>query len=218
MKNLRSPKCQCGKTKNPNGNCDGSHVNSKKTLSKIALVFALIFSAFTLQSFVSSDNVKVKNSSIEWKGEKVVGSHEGTITLKSSELIFKNNTLKGGSFVIDMTTIACTDLTGEYKGKLEGHLKSDDFFSVSSFPTSKLVITKASKSSKDSYKVSAKLTVKGITKNIDFVAQIKGNNLSATILVDRTLFNVKYGSGSFFENLGDNMIYDDFEIKVNLEI
>ena len=218
MKNLRSPKCQCGKTKNPNGNCDGSHANSKNSLSKIALVFALIFSAFTLQSFISSDNVKVKNSSIEWKGEKVVGSHEGTIDLKSSELIFKNNTLKGGSFVIDMTTIACTDLTGEYKGKLEGHLKSDDFFSVSSFPTSKLVITKASKSSKESYKVSAKLTVKGITKNIDFVVQIKGNNLSATILVDRTLFNVKYGSGSFFENLGDNMIYDDFEIKVNLEI
>lgn len=218
MKNLRSPKCQCGKTKNPNGNCDGSHVNSKNSLSKIGLVFALIFSAFTLQSFVSSDNVKVKNSSIEWKGEKVVGSHEGTIALKSSELIFKNNTLKGGSFVIDMTTIACTDLTGEYKRQLEGHLKSDDFFSVSSFPTSKLVITKASKSSKDSYKVSAKLTVKGITKNIDFVAQIKGNNLSATILVDRTLFNVRYGSGSFFENLGDNMIYDDFEIKVNLEI
>ena len=117
-----------------------------------------------------------------------------------------------------MTTIACTDLTGEYKGKLEGHLKSDDFFSVSNFPTSKLVITKASKSSKESYKVSAKLTVKGITKNIDFVAQIKGNKLSATILVDRTQFNVKYGSGSFFQNLGDNMIYDEFEIKVNLEI
>tara|TARA_Y100000385_G_C13044780_1_gene616941 strand:- start:537 stop:1193 length:657 start_codon:yes stop_codon:yes gene_type:complete len=218
MKNLRSPKCQCGKTKNPNGNCDGSHANSKNSLSKIALVFALIFSAFTLQSFTSSDNVKVKNSSIEWKGEKVVGSHEGTIALKSSELIFKNNILKGGSFVIDMTTIACTDLKGEYKGKLEGHLKSDDFFSVSNFPTSKLVISKASKSSKDSYKVSAKLTIKGITKNIDFVAQIKGNKLSATILVDRTLFNVKYGSGSFFQNLGDNMIYDDFEIKVNLEI
>ena len=81
------------------------------------------------------------------KEKKVVGSHEGTIALKSSELIFKNNTLKGGSFVIDMTTIACTDLTGEYKGKLEGHPKSDDFFSVSSFPTSKLVITKASKGS-----------------------------------------------------------------------
>ena len=218
MKNLRSPNCQCGKTKNPNGNCDGSHANSKNRLSKTALVFALIFSALTLQSFTSSDNVKVKNSSIEWKGEKVVGSHEGTITLKSSELIFKNNTLKGGSFVIDMTTIACTDLTGEYKAKLEVHLKSDDFFSVSNFPTSKLVITKASKSSKDSYKVSAKLTVKGITKNIDFVAQIKGNKLSATILVDRTRFNVKYGSGSFFQNLGDNMIYDVFEIKVNLEI
>lgn len=218
MKNLKSPKCQCGKTKNPNGNCDGSHSNSKNSLSKIALVFVLIFSAFTLQSFTSSDKVKVKNSSIEWKGEKVVGSHEGTIALKSSELIFKNNTLKGGSFVIDMTTIACTDLTGEYKGKLEGHLKSDDFFSVSHFPTSKLVISKVSKSSKDSYKVSAKLTVKGITKNIDFVAQIKGNKLSATILVDRTQFNVKYGSGSFFQNLGDNMIYDEFEIKVNLEI
>ena len=119
---------------------------------------------------------------------------------------------------MDMTTILCTDLSGEYKSNLEGHLKSDDFFSVSNFPTSKIVITEVSKSSNDNYNISAKLTIKGITQNINFIAKVKDNNLSATITLDRTKFNVKYGSGSFFENLGDNMIYDDFEIKVTLEI
>jgi len=218
MKNLRAPKCQCGNTKNPNGNCDGSHAKSRSYVSKIAFALTFVLSTFLFQSFTINDNVKVKNSTVEWKGEKVVGSHEGTISLKSSELIFKNNILDGGSFVMDMESITCTDLTGEYKGNLEGHLKSDDFFSVSKYPTSTLVITKVSKSSNGGYNVNAELTIKGITKSIDFVAQLKDNNLSATIIIDRTQFDVKYGSGSFFESLGDNMIYDDFEIKVLLEI
>jgi len=218
MKNLRSPKCQCGKTKNPNGNCDGSHANSKHSLSKIAFVFALIFSAFTLQSFTPNDNVKVKNSSIEWKGEKVVGSHEGTIALKSAELIYDGKKLTGGNFIMDMTTINCTDLSGEYKGKLEGHLKSDDFFGVAKHPTSSLNITKATKTSGNSYQINAKLSIKGVTQNIEFTATVKGKKLTADIPVDRTKFGIKYGSGSFFDSLGDNMIYDEFKIKVNLEI
>lgn len=218
MTDQRLPKCGCGKTKDVNGNCDGSHANKRSIGSKIILSLTLILATFTFQSFTVKDKVEVKNSTIEWKGEKVVGFHEGTIALKSSELFFENNTLKGGSFTMDMTTILCTDLSGEYKSNLEGHLKSDDFFSVSNFPTSKIVITEVSKSSNDNYNISAKLTIKGITQNINFIAKVKDNNLSATITLDRTKFNVKYGSGSFFENLGDNMIYDDFEIKVTLEI
>jgi polyisoprenoid-binding protein YceI len=218
MTNSRSPKCKCGKTKDVNGNCDGSHANNKRFGSKIIFSLTLIVASFAFQSFTINDKVEVKNSTIEWKGEKVVGSHQGTITLKSSELIFQENMLKGGNFTMDMTTILCADLSGEYKEKLEGHLKSDDFFSVSNFPTSKIVITKVNKSSDDNYNINAKLTIKGITQNINFIAKVTAKNLSATITIDRTKFNVKYGSGNFFENLGDNMIYDDFEIKVNLEI
>jgi polyisoprenoid-binding protein YceI len=117
-----------------------------------------------------------------------------------------------------MTSITCTDLTGEYKSNLEGHLKSDDFFSISNYPTANLVITKVSKPTKDNYNISAKLTIKGITQNIDFVAKVNGKTLSTTLVIDRTKFNIKYGSGSFFDSLGDNMIYDDFELKVKLEI
>jgi polyisoprenoid-binding protein YceI len=147
-----------------------------------------------------------------------VGSHEGTISLKSAGLIYEGKKLTGGSFVIDMTSITCTDLTGEYKSNLEGHLKSDDFFSISNYPTANLVITKVSKTTKDNYNISAKLTIKGITQNIDFVAKVNGKTLSTTLVIDRTKFNIKYGSGSFFDSLGDNMIYDDFELKVKLEI
>jgi polyisoprenoid-binding protein YceI len=218
MKSLRTPKCKCGKTNDKNGNCDGSHANLRDKLSKVVLGLVLFLTAFVFQSFTTGDNVKVKSSSIEWKGEKVVGSHEGTIALKSAELIYKGKKLKGGNFVIDMTSITCTDLSGEYKGKLEGHLKSDDFFGVAKHPTSTLNITKVTSKSANNYSIDATLTIKGITKAINFDATTKGKKLSATINVDRTKYVIKYGSGSFFDSLGDNMIYDDFEIQVNLEI
>ena len=73
-----------------------------------------------------------------WKGYKVTGSHVGIITIKSGHLNFDKDILTGGSFEIDMSTITVTDLEGEYKGKLEGHLKSDDFFGVEKFPTATL--------------------------------------------------------------------------------
>lgn len=171
-----------------------------------------------LQSFTPNDTIKVKTSTVEWKGEKVVGSHEGTISLKSADLIYDNKKLKGGNFVMDMSTIVCTDLSGEYKNKLEGHLKSDDFFSVQKFPTSSLTIKKVSKVQDNRYNISAELTIKGISKAIDFTAEEVENRLNATIKIDRTDFDIRYGSGSFFENLGDNMIYDEFEIKLSLEI
>ena len=218
MKSTRVVKCKCGKTKDPNGNCDGSHAKPQSKLTRLSLALMFLLGGFVLQSFAPSDNINVKSSTIEWKGEKVVGSHEGTISLKSAGLIYEGKKLTGGSFVIDMTSITCTDLTGEYKSNLEGHLKSDDFFSISNYPTANLVITKVSKPTKDNYNISAKLTIKGITQNIDFVAKVNGKTLSTTLAIDRTKFNIKYGSGSFFDSLGDNMIYDDFELKVKLEI
>lgn len=119
---------------------------------------------------------------------------------------------------MDMTSISCTDLTGDSKSSLENHLKSADFFSVSKFPTSELIIKKAIKLTDNSYDISAMLTIKNITKDIRFVANMQGNSLNANIIIDRTEFDVRYGSGSFFDDLGDNMIMDDFEITVNLEL
>ena len=220
MKYERMAKCKCGKTKDVNGNCDGSHANPSKLIKKLTLSLSVVLIGLSLQSFTPTkkETINVTSSSIQWVGEKVVGSHQGMISLQSGELIYDGNQLVAGSFVIDMTSLTCTDLTGEYKSKLEGHLKSDDFFGVNKFETASLSITKVNKIKSKSHSVTAELTIKGITKTINFEAQIDKNNLNANIKIDRTKFDVKYGSGNFFDGLGDNMIYDEFELIVNLEI
>ena len=131
--------------------------------------------------------------------------------------MFDGDKLTGGEFVVDMPTLVSTDLEGESKGKLEGHLKSDDFFGVDSHGTSKLVFTNVSPSGKNSYEVTGDLTIKGITKPVTFDVSIYGSKATATLKVDRTNYDVKYGSGSFFENLGDKTIYDEFDLVVDLE-
>ena len=214
------PKCQCGKTKDPNGNCDGSHANKYKSLKNVALSIVVIFLGLTFQNFTSlkKNVVDVKTSSIQWKANKVVGSHEGEISLTSGELIYDDGNLVGGSFIIDMNSLICTDLSGEYKGKLEGHLKSEDFFSVETHATAGLVITNVQKVNSKKHTITADLTIKDITKSITFESNAEENKFAARIRIDRTQFDVKYGSGSFFDGLGDNMIYDEFDLTVSLVI
>jgi polyisoprenoid-binding protein YceI len=112
------------------------------------------------------------------------------------------------------------DLGGESKGKLEGHLKSDDFFGTEKFSTSNFTITKVIPQGTAKYKVVGNITIKGITQEIQFPAELKAVDGklvgTANIVIDRTKFNIKYGSGSFFDDLGDKTIYDDFELTVNI--
>ena len=115
-----------------------------------------------------------------------------------------------------MSTINCTDLSGIYKNKLEEHLNSADFFNVSNYPTSNLKIKKSSLLSENKYNVVADLTVKDVTESIEFEALFNNNIATANISIDRTKFDIKYGSGSFFEDLGDKIIYDNFELTVNI--
>lgn len=161
--------------------------------------------------------VKTSESTVTWKAYKVTGSHTGTVDLKEGALIFDEGTLTGGEFSVDMTSLISTDLEGEYKEKLEGHLKSDDFFGVNENPTSKLVFTQVKATGKNSYEVTGDLTIKGITKPLTFDVSIYGNKATATMKIDRAQYNVRYGSGSFFENLGDKTIYDEFDLVVDLE-
>jgi polyisoprenoid-binding protein YceI len=220
MKTSSAPKCKCGKTKDPNGNCDGSHANKSKSLKNIALSVLVLFLGMSFQNFTLLNDtvVKVETSSIQWKAKKVVGSHEGNILLQSGELMYEDGDLVGGNFIMDMNSLVCTDLSGEYKGKLEGHLKSEDFFSVNTYSTASLVITEVEKVNSKKHNITADLTIKGITKPISFEANAEKNKFQTKIQIDRTQFDVKYGSGSFFEGLGDNMIYDEFELTVILEI
>lgn len=191
-------------------------------LSFALVAFALIGMSFTTpENGIENLTADVEKSNIIWKGYKVTGSHTGTINLKSGALDFEGDNLVGGTFEIDMTSINCTDLSGEYKGKLEGHLKSDDFFGAKNHPTAKFVITKVvHKGTPGDYKVIGNLTIKDITKEIKFFTNVKeegGNKVAvAEMTIDRSDFDVRYGSGSFFGNLGDKTIYDEFDLEVTL--
>ncbi|MBS9463183.1 YceI family protein [Flagellimonas sp. 389] len=190
----------------------------KKTILSLALtaVFGVTATANPIDG--EKKEVKTSESTVTWKAYKVTGSHTGTIDLKSGALEFDGDKLTGGEFVVDMTTINTTDLEGDYKQKLDGHLHSDDFFSTASNPTSKLVFTTVEASGKNAYKVTGDLTIKGITKSVTFDVSIYGSKATATLKVDRTNYDVKYGSGSFFDNLGDKTIYDEFDLVVDLQM
>ena len=191
------------------------------------LFFSLLFAAgFAVAAQAGVDPVKsdfkvnTAASKVEWIGRKVTGKHNGTINIKEGVLQIKDGILLGGSFVIDMTSIKDLDMTGEYAAKLEGHLKSDDFFAADVYPTSKLTITQANAKGDGQFEVKGNLTIRDVTKEVTFMTQLTpdGKKYKATtnITIDRSHYNVKYGSGSFFEGLGDKTIYDEFDLAITL--
>ncbi|GAA3581642.1 YceI family protein [Snuella lapsa] len=190
----------------------------KNAIKKLVIATIVAFVTF---SFTTIDGekkeIKIENSKVVWKGYKVTGSHEGTIAIKSGFLTFDNETLTGGEFVIDMTSINTTDMQGEYKGKLDGHLKSDDFFGVANHPTAKLVFTKVKATSKNAYNVKGDLTIKGKTHPVTFNMSVYGNKATASLKIDRTKYGIEYKSASFFESLKDKAIYDEFDIVSDLQ-
>ncbi|MGM5469934.1 YceI family protein [Flavobacteriaceae bacterium LMO-SS05] len=189
--------------------------HSIKNIATIAILAFMTFSFTTVEG--EKKEIKVENSKVVWKGYKVTGSHHGVIAIKSGGLTFNENKLTGGEFIIDMSTITNTDLEGEYKGKLEGHLKSDDFFGVEKFPTASLIFTNVKSTGKNSYKVTGDITIKGKTESMTFDVSIYGNKANASLKIDRTKFDVRYGSASFFDGLKDKAIYDEFDLVADLE-
>ncbi len=193
-----------------------------KTLMTTALILTAFAGATALAKPVDLDSA---GSSLKWTGKKVTGQHTGTVALKSGNVDLDKNAIKGGEFEIDMASIKDSDITSEKdNAKLVGHLKSDDFFGVEKNPTAKFKITsvKELKGQKDAtHEVTGDLTIKGKTAPVTFPAkiEIKGDKATAkgTVTVDRTKYDVKYGSGKFFENLGDKMINDNFELALDLK-
>jgi len=158
-----------------------------------------------------------EKSVLKWNGKKVTGEHYGKVALKSGELTLDKDRIITGNFIIDLRTITCEDLPeGEWNDKLVGHLKSDDFFGVNRYPEAVLKIKGSSPLSNGVFKVQADLTIKGITKPVEFEARKSEKGFSALVTVDRSEYNVRYGSGKFFQNLGDNLIYDNFTLDVEL--
>jgi polyisoprenoid-binding protein YceI len=178
----------------------------------------IITTIFTVSAFTTpiKKNIDITESQIIWKGKKILGSQTGTINLKEGYLEMEDDLLTGGKFVVDMTSITVTDLEGEYKGKLERHLKSDDFFGIENHPTATLIINKATKKG-NTYDLSGDITIKGITQAINFELEMGVTAATANLKIDRTKFGIRYGSGSFSDDLGDKAISDKFTLDVNLK-
>jgi len=193
-------------------------------MTKKILILSLSFlSLMSFTTMLNQDHVKVniEASTVKWIGSKITSSHEGDIKISSGKLVLEDGMLVGGEFVIDMTSMVCTDLKPNEGGdKLVKHLKADDFFGVENHPTSTLKITNVSHVSASNYLITADLTIKGITHPVDFNADVKINNnaylATATLVFDRTKYGIEYNSGSFFDNLGDYLILDDITLELFL--
>ncbi len=190
-----------------------------KLTSLALLILVITTSAFIAPVFKGvTYRVDVEKSTLTWVGKKLTGSHNGTIDLQSGSLLFDGKKLSGGNFAINMTTIKDADKSA----RLEGHLKADDFFGTDQFATSTFVIKKVTAGAANQVNITGDLTIKGLTNSITFPANIVWNadgSVTATankVIVDRTRYGIKYRSKGMFPDVGDKMIYDDFELAVKL--
>tara|TARA_B100000780_G_scaffold20366_1_gene13134 strand:+ start:4130 stop:4699 length:570 start_codon:yes stop_codon:yes gene_type:complete len=188
----------------------------KKIITTLVLTTAAFFCLPNLGAQII--NINASESSIHWLGKKVTGQHEGNINLLSGSLIIDNESLTGGNFVVDMNSLMATDLQGEDAKKLEETLKSDEWFGVAKHPQAKLVFTSVVSQGEGLYNVTGNFTIKGKTNPTTFKFQISDLEAKAKVLIDRTLYNILHGSNSFLDNLKDKVIYNEFEIDVNLKL
>lgn len=188
----------------------------KRINYKVILLFAVVFlinnSLMAQKYSINSDH-----STVKWEAKKVLSAgHNGIIDVKSAYVVFNDGIFEEADLVMDMNSIVCSDLDGASKERLEGHLKSDDFFSIEKFPESTFNLVKSERLDDSKYLLSGDLTIKGITHPLKFDLNMshkdESHTLSGKISIDRTLYNVKYGSGKFFDNLGDKAISDIFTL------
>jgi polyisoprenoid-binding protein YceI len=173
------------------------------------LTMALVMS-FGLSTYAAE--VNVKKSEFKWTASKVTGKHYGTVPIKKAELkTDKKGNVKGGEFVLDLKSFTVDDLSGKWEKKFLTHMKSEDFFDISKYPEAKLVLTKLKKG-----KATGKLTIRGKTNTVNFPYTFKNGVYAGTLKFDRTKFDMKYGSTSFFKSLGDKAI--DNEVVVDFKV
>lgn len=185
-------------------------------MKKLALLAVLV------GGLAFGQSKKLVASDVHWWGYKIAkteaSSHDGTVNVKSGNIVMKGNQVVGGSFVLDMTSINATDLSGEYQTKLNGHLKNGDFFEVDKYPTATYTITSVKKNSDKIYNyiVNGNLTVKGKTHAVSFPAKISYSKgvvslVSNKFSFDRQQFDVAYKAA-----MQDVLVKDDIDMLVKV--
>lgn len=175
--------------------------------------------------------VNSATSKVLWEGTKPTGAHNGTVDVTEGTVSVEGGKVTGGKFSLDMNTITVLDLEGDGKADLEGHLKglgegdsADHFFNVNKYPTASFEITKVTGltgAEGANALVYGNLTMKGQTKQISFKANINVTSGAVSVetpqfTIDRTQWNVQYGSKSIFPDLKDKFINDDIGLKIML--
>jgi polyisoprenoid-binding protein YceI len=195
----------------------------KKSIGIILGIMVITSSVFatSTKNEKSAFEIDTKASKVHWTGKKVTGEHTGYLSVGKGTVMVEKNSVIGAQVNIDMTSIVCTDIKDAGTNqKFVGHLKSDDFFSIEKHPNVKFEITSMKPGNAGEYTVNGKLTIKGITNNVNFPAKVSVNNglvkAVGTAKLDRTKWDIRYGSGKFFEGLGDKMIYDEFEVTFDI--
>lgn len=178
---------------------------------KLATIILGSVLAMSVQASAMAGEVDINKSKIKWLGTKVTGKHFGEIGIKSAKLRTSGDRIKSGEVIVDVNKIDVTDLSGEWKDKFITHMKSADFFEVEKFPTAKFVITKDTGKA-----LHGKLTIKGKTHPVKMAYTREGSMYKGELKFDRTKYDMVYGSGDFFKNLGDKMIHN--EVKLDFEI
>jgi len=176
-----------------------------------------------LQAEIKNLPLDLERSQISWVGKKITGQHNGTLQLKSGEVLKRDGKIESGEFILNMGTIKNLDIESEsYRTRLENHLKSDDFFDVEKFPEGSFQITDITQIDDNNFTIAGNLTLKDITQRISFPAEISNDSgiysAKAKTTIDRTVWNVQYNSGKFFDaaRLGDKLIYDEIEVALSL--
>ncbi len=160
-------------------------------------------------------------SKIQWTGSAVGKAHTGNVRIKNGMIVFVNGAPQKGSLIVDMTSIKDNDLSGDMQSKLISDLNSVNFFEVNNYPEAQLVITGSEKTLKENtYHLIGNLTIKGITNDIEFDAIVSELNndaiTNAAFNIDRTLWNVQYGSTKFTNRIGEQLVNDNIKFDINL--
>jgi polyisoprenoid-binding protein YceI len=173
---------------------------------------------------METTNFKIvsSNSNVEWTGRKITGAHNGTIGIKEGNFIFNDGKVKNGQIVIDTTSIKILDVTDPATNtQFAGHLASDDFFSIDKFPTATFDVISVKEIADRTFYLEGDLTIKDITHTVGFEATVENNRnaitLSGKLVIDRTKYDIRFRSGNFFKDLGDTLIYNDFELNFNIK-
>ena len=184
-------------------------------MKTIKFLFILLLSS-NLTAYAQKVDLNIENSNLKWTGTKITNSsHYGSINFKSGMLNFSDGIIESGEFIVDMSSISVDDIEGNSKARLEKHLRSDDFFSVVAFNESLLEITSSVKDG-DGLKVYGVLNIKGLASPVEFDMKKNGKNWTTSLTFDRSKHNVRFGSGSFFDNLGDKLILDEIVLEATL--